>query len=120
MHAAVGRVRDSKHEIAACAVLVPEPMPDWNVEEILAVHFRMHKAEGVLFPDALARAAKACGLHVVSIPEKRLGAYAENALATPISGLMKQIATLGKTVGSPWGKDQKTAALAAMIALQQG
>ena len=28
-----------------------------NLDEILAVHFRMHKAEGVLFRDALARAA---------------------------------------------------------------
>jgi len=24
-------------------------MPDWSIEEILGVHFRMHKAEGVLF-----------------------------------------------------------------------
>ena len=40
------------------------PMPDWSVEEILAVHFRMHKAEGVLFRDALVEAANACGLAV--------------------------------------------------------
>jgi hypothetical protein len=30
-------------------------MPDWSIDEILAVHFRMHKTEGVLFRDALAR-----------------------------------------------------------------
>jgi hypothetical protein len=29
----------------------------WSVDQILAVHVRMHQAEGVLFPDAIARAA---------------------------------------------------------------
>jgi len=118
MRAAIERSRLSRHLVAACAVLVPEPMPAWSVDEILAVHFRMHKAEGVLFPDALARAAQACGLHVVTIPEKRLEEGAEKALAAPIGALTKRIETLKKTVGAPWGKDQKSATLAAMIALQ--
>ena len=118
MRAAVKRARDAKHEIVACAVLVADPMPHWSVEEILAVHFRMHQAEGVLFRDALARAANACGLRLVAIPEKLLTEQAEWALATSASALMKRIATLGKSAGPPWGKDQKDAALAAMIALQ--
>jgi len=118
MRAAVKRARDAKHEIVACAVLVAEPMPHWSVEEILAVHFRMHQAEGVLFRDALARAAEACGLRLVAIPEKRLAEQAEWALVTSASALMTRIATLGKSAGPPWGKDQKDAALAAMIALQ--
>lgn len=120
MQAAVKRSREFQHDIVACAVLVPEPMPDWSTEEILAVHFRMHKAEGVLFPDALARAAHACGLHLVAIREKLLWERAERDLAIPFSGLMKKIAALGKSAGSPWGKDQKNAALAAMIALREG
>jgi hypothetical protein len=118
MRAAVKRAREAKHEIVACAVLVADPMPDWSVEEILAVHFRMHQAEGVLFRDALARAANACGLRLVAIPEKLLTEQAEWALATSASALMKRIATLGKSAGAPWGRDQKDAALAAMIALQ--
>ena len=118
MWAAVKRAREAKHEIVACAVLVADPMPDWSVEEILAVHFRMHQAEGVLFRDALARAANACGLRLVAIPEKLLTEQAERALATSASALMKRIATLGKSAGPPWGRDQKDAALAAMIALQ--
>jgi len=117
MHAAVKRSRESQHEIVACAVLAPEPMPDWSTEEILSVHFRMHKAEGVLFPDALARAASACGLRLVAVREKLLWEQAEQELAVARSALMKRIAALGKAAGSPWGKDQKSAALAAMIAL---
>jgi len=118
LRAAVKRAREAKHEIVACAVLVAEPMPDWSVEEILAVHFRMHQAEGVLFRDALARAAEACGLRLVAIPEKLLTEQAERAMATSASALMKRIATLGKSAGPPWGRDQKDAALAAMIALR--
>src|SRR3982751_552708 len=46
MKAALKRERDRKNEVAGCAVLVGTPMPEWNTDEILAVHFRMHKAEG--------------------------------------------------------------------------
>jgi hypothetical protein len=118
MRAEVKRLREQEHEIVACAVLVANPMPEWSVAEILAVHFRMHKAEGVLFPDALARAADMCGLNLIRIPEKLLSEHAEKTLATPSNGLMRTVTTLGKTVGSPWGKDQKNAALAAIVALQ--
>jgi hypothetical protein len=118
MRAAVKRALEAGHEVATCAVLSVEPMPDWSVDEILAVHFRMHKAEGVLFRDALARAATACGLKLMRVPEKHLDDAAERALAASINTLRKTIASLGKSVGPPWGKDQKDATLAAMIALQ--
>jgi hypothetical protein len=117
MRTAVKRAREAGHEVAACAVLVVDPMPDWTVDEILAVHFRMHKAEGVLFRDALARAAGACGLRFVGVHEKQLDEQAERALSTSLDTVRKTIASLGKAVGPPWGKDQKDASLAAMIAL---
>jgi hypothetical protein len=118
IRAAVKRERERENEVTACAVLVGNPMPDWSVDEILAVHFRMHKAEGVLFRDALARATKACALKLVAVPEKLLMNEAEKVLETPLSGLVKMITTIGKSAGPPWGKDQKDAALAGMIALQ--
>ena len=118
MRAALRRAQESGARVAACAVLVVDPMPDWTVEEILAVHFRMHKAEGVLFREALVSAAEACGIRCLGIHEKQLEASAEQALASPMSSLRKRLTLLGKSVGPPWGKDQKDAALAAMIALQ--
>jgi hypothetical protein len=35
-------------------------MPDWSIEEILALHFRMHNAEGVLsrFKDTMKKEVK--------------------------------------------------------------
>jgi hypothetical protein len=119
MRAAVKREKERKNEVIACALLTGNPMPDWSVEEILSVHFRMHKAEGVLFRDVLARAAETCGLKMVSIPEKQLTKHAENALGISSSALVSKVAVLGKVVGSPWGKDQKDAALAAMTALRE-
>jgi hypothetical protein len=118
MRAAIKRTRQAGHEVTVCAVLMVDPMPDWTVDQILAVHFRMHKAEGVLFRDALARAATACGLKLLGIPEKQLDEHAERALGSSVNSLRKMIALLGKSVGPPWGKDQKDASLAAMIALQ--
>jgi len=118
MQAAVADERHKQNAVSVCAVLVGAPMPPWTVDEILAVHVRMHKAEGVLFRDVLAYAATECALTLVTIPEKQLREHAQKALATPAARLSEQIVALGATVGAPWGKDQKDAALAALIALE--
>src|SRR5579864_1684702 len=97
LRAAMKRAQDRGHVVAASAVLVGAPMPAWGVDEILAVHFRMHKAEGVLFRDALVRATKACGLRLVSIPEKHLAKHAEQALGVTSSALGRQLIALGKS-----------------------
>lgn len=118
VRAAVDRYRVEGHEVAACAVLMGEPMPGWSVDEILSVHFRMHKAEGTLFRDALLRAAQACGVEALALREKEMAALAATRLSSTSAALLKRIAALGKSVGPPWGKDQKDAALAALIALE--
>jgi hypothetical protein len=120
MRAAIKREMERGNEVKACAVLVGNPMPDWSTDEILAVHFRMHKAEGVLFRDALVGGAKTCRLRAIEIPEKRLTAQAEKALGMKAGALAKALSLLGQTVGPPWGKDQKEAALVAMVALNDG
>lgn len=112
VRAFVKRSHEAGHEIAGCAVLIGSPMPDWTVEQILSVHVRMHKAEGVLFPAALAAAVEGCDLNLVTIPEKELPARADAAT-------VKKLPELGKSAGPPWGKDQKNAALAAMLLLKK-
>jgi hypothetical protein len=107
---AVRSSEDSGHRVSVCAVLVGEPMPKWTTEEILGVHFRMHQAEVVLYRDALVRAVERCRLRVVTIREKSLAERAEKSLGA-------RAASLGKSIGPPWEKDQKEAALACMIAL---
>lgn len=108
--------RQGHHCLVGCAIVVGTPMPDWTAEEILSVHMRMHKAEGWLFPSALERAAADCGIRVITVGEKELGARvaASARLATTASAL----AGLGKELGPPWGKDQKSAALAALLVFE--
>jgi hypothetical protein len=110
IRAAIQRLKDGGYAAVNCGIITGNPMPaDWTVDDILAVHLRMHKAEGVLFQDVLLRAAAECGLKAVSVNEKRLF---EEAGRTR----MELIAQIGRNAGAPWGQDQRTAALAAMTA----
>ena len=78
----------------------------------------MHQAEGVLFRDALIAATEASDLKLVTLPEKTLLQEAEKSLRTPASDLLTTVSALGKSAGPPWGKDQKDAALAALVAFK--
>jgi len=119
MRESIRRLRKSGHDAVICGVIVPTPMPNWSTAEILAVHFRMHKAEGVLFPDALCRAADACKLPLARVPEKQLDGLAEKVLMMPTEKSKEMLVALGKSIGPPWGRDQKVASLAAMIAFKE-
>ena len=118
LRAAIKLEQARGNEVVGCAVLVGNPMPEWSVEQILAVHFRMHQAEGVLFRDVLIEAAKACELKLITLPEKTLAQEAEKLLRSPASELSKRVGAMGKTAGPPWGKDQKDATMAALVAFR--
>lgn len=117
LRTAVNRARELGNNVVGCAVLVGTPMPDWTVDQILAVHFRMHQAEGVLFREALIEATKSCDLKLITLPEKTLTQEAEKRLRKSASELNQTLKELGKSAGPPWGKDQKDATLAALIML---
>jgi hypothetical protein len=51
------------------------------------------------------------------VPEKRLWDEAKWQLPVSRSALMATIGELGKAAGPPWGRDQKSAALAAIMGL---
>ena len=114
--AAVERVREAGHPVVACGVLVGEPMPAWSLEEIIAVHPRMHRAEGALFRQVLLDAGEAAGLATLAIPQKRLLCEAEAILGRSAAELDVGLNGLRKALGAPWGKDQKGATLAALMA----
>jgi len=115
MRAILERARRG-HRLEGCAILVGAPMPDWTAEQILSVHMRMHKAEGWLFPTALAQAAVDCGIRVILVRESELSTRA--AATAGLAKAASRLAGLGKQLGPPWGKDQKTAALAALLVFE--
>lgn len=115
---AVRRFAEAGYELAGCAVLVGTGMPDWSTDEILAVHVRMHQAEGELFRDVLVAAARACGLEPTMLAGKSALDDAAKILGHTRARLDARLATLGRAAGPPWGKDQKEAAAAALVALK--
>jgi hypothetical protein len=115
---AARRIAKAGYDLCGCAVLVGTGMPDWSTEEILAVHVRMHKAEGELFRDVLVAGARACDLEPTTLPDKSALDDASTRLGLTRARLDARLAALGKVAGPPWGKDQKEAAAAALIALK--
>jgi hypothetical protein len=89
--------------IAGVGVLArPRDLPD-DLDRVLASHALLHAAEGALYERALLQAAERAGLaaHVVdprNVPTAEIGA-------------------LGRTIGPPWQKDHKLAAMAAFTVL---
>ena len=116
--AAIARLASAGHVVRACGVLVGPGMPGWSTAEILAVHVRMHQAEGELFRDVLVAGARACGRVPLTLSEKVALDEAARALGATRAQLDARIAALGKQAGAPWGKDQKEAAAVALAALR--
>ena len=89
-----------------------------SLASILASHALIHAAEGDHFREALVGAAERQGLAVSRIKARELEARAETRLRRPISELREDVKALGRQVGSPWGADQKMAALLAWLVLE--
>jgi len=98
--------------------LIGAGMPYWSTDEILAVHFRMHKAEGELFRKVLVESAAAIELKVTTLPHKSPFDAAVTTLGITRPQLDALVTALGKQAGPPWGQHQKEAAVAAIVALQ--
>jgi len=80
----------------------PEHVP---VAELLAVR------------DALRFALNDCGVEIIELDEKSLPDLAASALATSSVSIDARLKALGTTVGRPWRKEQKLAALSAWFAV---
>ena len=113
-----GRCTKAGHKVRGCGVLVGKGMPEWSTAEILAVHFRMHKAEGELFRNVLVAAARACELPVSKLPGDSPIDAAAKILGVTRNRLDAALLALGKMAGPPWKAEQKEAAAAALVALE--
>jgi hypothetical protein len=107
LSATVKTLQTKGHEVVGCAVLLGSGKALPGLERVLASHALIHTAEGEMFRDVLAFAARECRLPVTAVREKRLD-----------PALLKRIGSLGKLIGPPWTQDQKYATLAALEALE--
>ena len=114
---AATRLRKAGFDVGGCGVLIGPGMPKWSTEEIIAVHIRMHQAEGKLFRDVLVAGTRACKLELTTLREKFALDDAARSIDARRERLDEKIAALGRAAGPPWGRDQKEAAAAALAAL---
>ena len=114
--AAVQSLRDSQPLVAAGILMSAGKLPS-DLASILRSHPLIHTAEGVFYREALATAAEDCGLEVVRIPRRELPDRFASALGTDGAGARERLTAMGRTVGPPWARDQKDAAMAALVAL---
>lgn len=84
---------------------------------ILKSHMMIHSAEGVFYRRAILQAAEAQKLRSVAVPSRELPALASVVLKVPAEGLAQWLTAFGRTVGRPWGRDEKDAFLAACVAI---
>lgn len=90
------------------------------LDRILASHPLIHAAEGALFQKAVAEACETCSLKIVTPREKDVFPRAAEACGSDAARFRESLDGLRKTVGPPWGADQKTATAAALLALASG
>lgn len=107
------------YRLANCAVLTASERELPPLERILAAHPMIHTAEGEFFRRAIRTACEEMKITVTHVRERDVEREAKAALGKSATGAMKQIANAGKTLGSPWTQDHKTAALAAWMALAE-
>jgi len=102
----------SQHiSVAAAGIPTGSTKLPESLASILRSHTLIHTAEGRLFQQAVVAACEGQGLNVICPTERAMWSTLGSDVREKLDGLRK-------TVGSPWGADQKTATAAALMALR--
>ena len=112
------RELDGRHyQVTGSAVLLASGRPLPSLAKILASHPLIHTAEGEFFRNAVRKACERLQIPVTAIRERDLEEQARTAFGNAASRVQRRIASLGSSIGPPWTRDHKTAALAALMIL---
>jgi hypothetical protein len=121
--AAVSEVTDElrgrHYSVTGCAILLASGRELPALEKILASHALIHAAEGEFFRQAIWKACETLALGVTGFRERDLDGCVHTAFGRTATRIFQQISTVGQSLGPPWTKDQKTAALAALVVLAE-
>ena len=100
----------SGYRMQGVAVLEASGHPLPPLAGILASHALIHTAEGEFFREVFRHAARALDLAITGVRERDIATITSPAL-------QRRIDAAGKSLGPPWTRDQKLAALAACVVL---
>ncbi len=108
---------DRDFMLTSAAILLSSARPLPDLQKILASHPFIHTAEGEFFRQVFRSAFEKLKIPVVGIRARDLDDCAVKAFGKGALAIQKRIDGMGRSLGAPWTKDEKTAALAAAIAL---
>jgi hypothetical protein len=103
--------------IAGAVVLLASGRALPPLGKILASHRLIHAAEGEFFRNAASKACERLKIPVTAVRERELEQQAKTTFGKAAGGVQRRISTLGGSLGPPWTKDHKTAAIAAVMIL---
>jgi len=106
-----------EYRVDRCAVLLGAGRPLPPLTKILAAHPLIHTAEGEFFRNAIRKACERLQIPIEAIRERDLEDRANAVFRGSVNRVQQRISTAGRSLGPPWTRDHKFAALAAMIAL---
>jgi hypothetical protein len=107
-----------KYRVIGCAMLLASGRALPPLERILASHALIHTAEGEFFRNIVSEACSSCHIPMMGVRERELNERANTIFGNRAPSVRQHISVLRKTVGSPWTQDEKTAALAGLIAFE--
>jgi hypothetical protein len=113
----VRELDERDYRIAGAAVLLASGRPLPSLAKILASHPLIHTAEGEFFRNRIRNACDRLKISVEAIRERELEDRVKAAFGNSATRVLLSIATAGRSIGPPWTKDHKAAALAAMTLL---
>ena len=88
-----------------------------KLDDILAVHTRIHAAEGSFYRDVVAQGCAALGLEVHRVVERELPALVADLLGVKEPALAARLKDMGAALGPPWSEDYRLATQAAWLHL---
>ena len=106
-----------RYRIVGAAVLLASGRSLPPLAKILAAHPLIHTAEGEFFATQPAKLAQICTFRSRQSACGNLMSAQDVAFGNAARKVKDNVAKLGSSVGPPWTKDHKTAALAALLVL---
>ncbi|HEX4604486.1 MAG TPA: hypothetical protein VH724_10855 [Candidatus Angelobacter sp.] len=117
LHRISNELRDRGFILVGSAILLSSARPLPDLDEILGSHALIHTAEGEFFRLAFRQALERLEIPVTGIRESELEDHAQKAFGKAVADVHRNIDNAGRSLGPPWTKDEKAAALAAAIVL---
>jgi hypothetical protein len=108
-------VSGQDYRVVGCAMLLASGRRLPALPNILASHALLHTAEGEFFRKAVQEACERSDIPVAGFRERELDERADATFGRDAARVRRRISDLGKTVGPPWTRDEKAAALAGLM-----